>query len=255
MTPYRSPNLNHHSLKHGFFTRLGGQSTGLYRSLNCGIGSDDNPVHVSANRHAVLQHLAPSGGTLCGLSQIHSNKVHLLEAPWNTNHSPKGDGMVTRQKNIILGILTADCAPVLFADPEAGVIGAAHAGWQGALSGIIENILNLMQEQGARLPAIKAAVGPCIGQDNYEVGPEFRQEFLSHDIKYQRYFMPSSQDGHHLFDLKSFTQDRLLAAGLSDIILMPQDTYAIKDEFFSYRRTTHAGELDYGRQMSCIMLT
>ncbi|PHZ86249.1 peptidoglycan editing factor PgeF [Paremcibacter congregatus] len=254
ISPCLCQNLMLDNISHGFYTRKGGYSQGIYKGLNAGLGSNDNPEHVIANRDVIRTHLSPSAKNLCGVYQIHSNQVHLLDTPWQAPHMPEGDGVVTRQKYTALGILTADCAPLLFADPQAEVIGAAHAGWQGALNGVIENTLNLMVAQGARLSDIRVAIGPCIAQKNYEVGPEFRQAFTTRDAGYSKFFLPGARQNHYLFDLKAFTQDRLIRAGISDITVMPQDTYALADDFFSYRRTTHQQDPDYGRQISCIML-
>ncbi len=245
----RNPLLQHSNIRHGFFTRKGGCSSGIYTSLNCGPGSDDNPENVKKNRHTILAELGSQGATLCGLHQIHSNIVHYMDTPW-VDELPKGDAVVTRQKNIALGILTADCAPVLFADPENGVIGAAHAGWKGALTGILENTIQIMCQKGAKIPNIIATIGPCIAQKNYEVGPEFLEKFAEH----QHFFIKSTKKDHYLFDLKGFVTYRLEESGLDKITALPQDTYSDEDILFSYRRATHQGEKDYGRQISTIMI-
>jgi len=242
------------NIRHGFFTRNGGCSSGIYQSLNCGPGSDDNPDNVNRNRQSILSYLAPHPARLCGLYQVHSNIVHYLEMPWKKDRRPRGDAFVTRQKNIALGILTADCAPVLLADPVNGVIGAAHAGWKGALTGILENTLRMMLDKGAELSQISATVGPCIAQENYEVGPEFLACFTNQSPDHRHFFINSSKKNHYLFDLKQFSLNVLEKSGLDNITALPHDTYADEDNFFSYRRATHRSEKDYGRQISAIMI-
>ncbi|PCI32659.1 MAG: polyphenol oxidase [Alphaproteobacteria bacterium] len=260
MTPkFTSSLLRGPTIRHGFFSRKGGCSTGIYASANCGPGSDDQPENVRNNRRAILTDLSPDAHSpnvhrLCGLYQTHSNRVHYLASPWDEDSLPRGDALVTRQKNIALGILTADCAPVLFADPSNGVIGAAHAGWKGALTGIVENTLQMMYQHGAELNQISAVVGPCISQGNYEVGPEFRKKFTDQTQAHRKYFINSPRQDHYLFDLKGFLRDRLETAGLKNMAILDHDTYNDEEHFFSYRRTTHRGEKDYGRQISTIML-
>lgn len=254
IAPLTSPLLQSPDIRHGFFTRKDGHSSGLYASLNCGPGSDDSPDDVTKNRQAVLSSLDPRALKLCGLYQIHSNIVHYLDVPWQQNSLPKGDAIVTRQKNIALGILTADCAPVLFSDPENGIIGAAHAGWKGALTGILENTVHMMCQQGAEISNIAVAIGPCIAQENYEVGAEFLKHFTDQNPDHQRFFRDSPNKNHYLFDLKGFSLHRLIDAGLDKITSLPHDTYADEEAFFSYRRATHRHEKDYGRQISAIML-
>lgn len=250
-----NPLMQNSNIRHGFFTRKGGCSSGIYSSLNCGPGSDDISENVKKNRQSILSELSTDPARLCGLYQIHSNIVHYLETPWDgetpwDDHMPRGDAMVTSQKNIALGILTADCAPVLLADPENRVIGAVHAGWKGALTGILENTVRMMCQKGAKISNIIATVGPCIAQENYEVGPEFLEKFSDH--KY--FFTNSHKKNHYLFDLKSFVTYRLEKSGLDKITALSHDTYSDEDNFFSYRRTTHRGEKDYGRQISTIIL-
>ncbi len=245
-----SPILTNLKIRHGFFTRNGGCSSGIYASLNCGPGSDDIPENIRKNRQTILSALDPKATRLCGLHQVHSNIVHYLEKLWDDDELPKGDAVVSRQRNIALGILTADCAPVLFADPENGVIAAAHAGWKGALAGIIEHTVRVMCQKGAELSQIIAVVGPCITQENYEVGPEFVENFSDH----QRFFINSFNKNHYLFDLKGFILSQLKMTGLEKITALANDTYGDEDNFFSYRRSTHRNEKDYGRQISAIML-
>jgi YfiH family protein len=237
---------------HGFFGREGGVSTGLYESLNCGPGSKDAPQAVTENRRLVSAALAPQA-ELVSLSQIHSPMVHtLLEAP---AQRPEGDAMVTAMPGLALGILTADCAPVLFADHRAKVIGAAHAGWKGALGGVLEAALEAMEKLGAARARIVAAIGPCISQANYEVNWEFRDRFLEQGLKQRRFFVPSQREGHYRFDLSGYAVHRLESAGLKSVADLGICTYPPENGFFSFRRTTHVGESDYGRQVSAIVLT
>jgi len=237
---------------HGFFGRQGGVSTGLYESLNCGPGSKDAAEAVAENRRLVSAILGPQTA-LVSLSQIHSPIVHTLaEAPLQR---PEGDAMVTATRGLALGILTADCAPVLLADHTAKVIGAAHAGWKGARNGVLEATLEAMEKLGASRTRIVAAIGPCISQDNYEVDFNFRDRFLELGLKHRRFFVPSGKEGHYRFDLPGYAAHRLTAAGLTSVETLGVCTYPPENGFFSFRRTTHAGEGDYGRQISAIVLT
>ena len=247
-------NLQAAGIAHGFFGREGGVSSGLYESLNCGPGSSDDPKAVTENRRLVAATLAPDvqSARLISLSQIHSAVVHTLPA-WEER--PEGDAMVTATPGLALGILTADCAPVLLADPKARVIGAAHAGWKGALAGVLEAALEAMEKLGAVRDRIGAAIGPCISQDNYEVGDDFRSRFLEQGAKHRRFFVPSDREGHHRFDLPGFAAYRLTAAGVGSVERLGICTYPPENGFFSFRRTTHAKEPDYGRQISAIVLT
>ena len=237
---------------HGFFGRRGGVSTGLYESLNCGPGSQDAAEAVVENRRLVCAALAPQSA-LVSLSQIHSPIVHTFSAA-PPGH-PEGDAMVTATPGLALGILTADCAPVLLADHAANVIGAAHAGWKGALTGVLEATLERMEKLGASRNRIAAAIGPCISQDNYEVDFHFRDRFLELGLRHRRFFVPSGRHGHYRFDLPAYAAHRLTAAGLTSVESMGICTYPPENGFFSFRRTTHAGEGDYGRQISAIVLT
>ncbi len=241
--------LSHGQVRHGFFTREGGVSEGIYAGLNCGPGSDDNPDHVQQNRTKAAQALQ---GRLCTLYQIHSADVITVDSPWDT--PPKADAMVTKTPDIMLGILTADCAPILFADGHAGVVGAAHAGWKGAIGGVIEHTVQAMEALGAERAHIAAAVGPCIAQDSYEVGPEFFATFIEADKAFDAFFRPASQSQKYYFDLSGFVMQRLRESGLSATETLAMDTYADEQRFFSYRRTTKRGEADYGRQLSAIMM-
>jgi YfiH family protein len=237
-------------IAHGFFGRVGGASRGLYESLNCGLGSADDAGHVRENRRRIRQSLGARA--LNTLYQIHSATTVVVEAAWD--QSPQADAMVTNVKGIALGILSADCAPVLLADGEANVIGAAHAGWKGALAGIIESAVAAMEKLGARRARIAAAIGPCISQANYEVGAELRQRFLDADPASARFFAAGSRALHHQFDLEAFTADRLNCAGVDNVSRLTLCTYARETEFFSFRRATHRGESDYGRELSAIVL-
>ena len=244
--------LNAPGFAHGFFGRQGGVSTGLYESLNCGPGSKDAAEAVAENRRRVCAALAPQTA-LVSLSQIHSPIVHTLtEAPLERL---EGDAMVTARPDLALGILTADCAPVLLADHTAHVIGAAHAGWKGALGGVLEAVLDAMEKLGAARTRIVAAIGPCISQDNYEVDFNFRDRFLEQGLRHRRFFVPSGRHGHYRFDLPGYAAHRLQAAGLTSVQSLGICTYPPENGFFSFRRTTHAKEADYGRQISAIMLT
>jgi polyphenol oxidase len=245
-------------IAHGFFGRAGGVSTGIYDSLNCGPGSSDDPNSVAENRRLATTALAPqSTGRLISLSQIHSAIVQVLPPQdGSAAQRPQGDAMVTAAPGLALGILTADCAPVLLADPQAKVIGAAHAGWKGALGqetgGVLEAALDAMEKLGARRNHIRAVIGPCISQDNYEVGWEFRERFA--EPARRRFFVPSGKEGHYRFDLPGYVAHRLTAAGIESVASLGVCTYPPENGFFSFRRTTHAGEPDYGRQLSAIML-
>lgn len=253
--------LDTDDIGHGFFGRAGGVSTGIYRSLNCGLGSNDNPDAVRENRRRAVKHLCGDPHPLVTLYQVHSAEVITVTAPWeDKNGRPKGDAMVTRHRNLALGVLTADCCPVLFADPENGVIGAAHAGWRGALAGIIPATLKTMVQIGARLSNIRAAIGPTIAQESYEVGSEVRAEFITTLPANDRFFKPSKKTEHFLFDLPGFVAHSLVQAGVVLYENLGLDTYPERNDFFSYRRGTHehakdnSGPTDYGRQISTIIL-
>jgi polyphenol oxidase len=255
MKQIRAQNLTGPGIAHGFFGREGGVSHGIYASLNCGPGSKDDPQDVAKNRRLVADALAP-GTQLTSLSQIHSPIVHVLTGPIEAR--PEGDAMVTATPGLGLGILTADCAPVLFADTEAGVIGAAHAGWKGARGqdgrGVLEATLEAMEKLGALRPRISAAIGPCISQQNYEVGAEFRDRFLELGLRQRRFFVLSDKEGHYRFDLAGYVAHRLTQAGTGSVETLGICTYPADSGFFSFRRTTHLGEPDYGRQISAIVL-
>jgi len=245
--------LTHDTIRHGFFTRDGGVSEGLFASLNCGYGSGDAAEKVAENRARVAAALELDAGRLVTCYQIHSASVVPVEMPWPREAAPRADGMVTRQPGIALGVLTADCAPVLFADVKAHVIGACHAGWRGALAGIIDATLAEMEHQGAQRERVVAAVGPAIARDSYEVGPEFPAPFLDEDPANAELFRPAPRERHHLFDLAGHVLRRL-----ARLRVRAQhtggDTAADETEFFSYRRACLRHERDYGRLISAIAL-
>ncbi|MGD0191800.1 MAG: peptidoglycan editing factor PgeF [Rhizomicrobium sp.] len=242
------------TVSHGFFTRRGGVSTGVYESLNCGPGSNDSRDAVFENQTRALDTLAPGGARLVRVHQIHSADAVCVGADWDVSTPPKADAMATRTPGLALGILTADCAPVLMADAEAGVIGAAHAGWRGALSGVVDSVIAMMEQLGAKRARIAAAVGPCIGQASYEVGDELRAQFLADDAGNDRCFAPGTRPGHWQFDLEAYVVGHLHRASVDNIVALGACTYAREDDFFSFRRMTHRGEADNGRQISLILL-
>jgi YfiH family protein len=253
------PRLQHDSLAlpglaHGFFTRGGGVSSGLYASLNCGIGSKDERSAVMENRRRVAEAVGGDAEKLATPYQVHGTDTVTVRNLWNAGAGPKADAVVTNAPGIVLGIGTADCGPILFADVEARVIGAAHAGWRGALAGITDSAIAAMEKIGARRERIVAVLGPSISQQNYEVGPELVETFIADDPGNARYFIPSTRSGHSMFDLPAYTIARLRRAGVQ-AAKMDLCTYADSDRFFSYRRATHRREPDYGRLLSVIMLT
>ena len=250
MLVLRAVNLD--TVIHGFFGRTGGVSQGIYASLNCGAGSRDAPEAVRENRARIVASLAP-GANLVTLHQIHSAEVVAVSAPFEK--TPQADAMVSATPGIMLGILTADCAPVLFADAEAGVIGAAHAGWKGALGGVTDATLAAMEKLGAQRDRIRAAIGPCISRENYEVGPEFAANFTTADPANSSFFAPAAHPGHSHFDLGRYVAHRLQGAGIAAPERLDACTYAREADFFSFRRATHRGEPDYGREISAIALT
>ncbi len=241
-------------LRHAFFTREGGVSDGVYASLNCGLGSGDAVDRVLENRARAMANLGLDGGALATGYQVHSVGVAVVDRPWTVQQRPEVDGLVTTTPGVAIGILTADCAPVLFADPEAGVIGAAHAGWRGAHAGILEKTVSVMVEHGARTDRIRAAVGPCIHQESYEVGPEFVIAFAGDRFADPADFCSSGRAGHSRFDLPGYVRRRLESLALAAVAPSPADTCADPDHFFSYRRTTLNGGGDYGRLLSAITM-
>lgn len=242
------------AIRHAFFTRDGGVSGGIYASNNCGLGSSDDPAAVAENRARCAARLGLAADRLATVYQVHSPDVAVVEAPFPRERAPKADAMVTRTPGLALGILTADCAPVMLADAEAGVIGAAHAGWKGAFGGVLENTVAAMAALGARPGRIVAAIGPCIAQASYEVGPEFPGRLTGRDPRDADLFAPSRREGHFMFDLPGYVARRLASAGVGSVARAPHDTCAEEDSFFSYRRATLRGEPDYGRGLSAIAL-
>ncbi len=249
LTAIESPALA--GLPHAFFTRKGGVSDGLYASLNGGVGSRDAPDAVAENRRRMAAHLGVD--TLLVPFQIHSATCLRVDEPWS-GERPRCDAQATRLRGVALGATGADCGMVLFADRDAGVIGAAHAGWGGALGGILEATLDAMEGLGARRAATTAVLGPTIGPASYETGPEFRARFVAADAHYAAFFTPSPRAGHAMFDLPGFIGHRLGRAGVGRFENLALDTYADEARFFSYRRATHRGEPDYGRLISAIAL-
>jgi len=248
---YKAHNLKTDGLRHGFMSREGGVSEGIYTSLNCALGSSDRVEHVVENRRRAVQLAGLGTAPLVTCSQIHSAKVVRVTAPWSPESSPDADALVTKQPSIALGILTADCTPVLFADRSAGVIGAAHAGWKGAVGGVLEATLEAMLKLGATHQNIRAAIGPCIHQASYEVGAEFRASVLGTSVWAESCFQDGAPN-HFYFDLPGYVAARLARASLENVERVDIDTYTHADTCFSYRRTTHQGGGDYGRSLSVI---
>ena len=239
-------------LPHGFLGRCGGVSTGLYAGLNVGLGSHDNPAAVIENRRRSVAAVLP-GAALITVHQIHSAKVVSVTAPTTNEARPQADALVTDRPGLLLSILTADCVPVLFADHQAGVVGAAHAGWQGALSGVTDATLTAMEAMGADRTRIVTAIGPCISRKSYEVSEAFLRNFEMADRANERFFT-GGKPGHHWFDIEAYVTHRLLSGGIARIDVLGVDTYANETQFFSYRRSCHRAEADYGRQISMIGL-
>jgi YfiH family protein len=240
-------------LAHGFFTRRGGVSEGIYASLNCGLGSRDDPAAVRENRARVAAHLGAR--ELVSAHQVHGTAALVVARPWPAQGRPKADAMVTATRGLALSVLAADCAPVLLAEPDAGIVGAAHAGWRGALAGVLEAAVEAMVGLGGTRARIRAAVGPCIGQDAYEVGPEFEAAFLAGDAASARFFARGGAGARPRFDLPGYVADRLQRAGVAATARTAACTCAGGGDFFSYRRSRARGEADYGRQISAILLT
>ena len=246
-----SPLLDLPGVRHAFFTRQGGVSTGIYASLNVGVGSNDDPEAVSENRRRAAAHL---GGELVTAYQVHSATALVADGPWPAG-PPQADGVVTATAGVVCGALAADCAPILFADASARVVAAAHAGWKGALTGVAEHAIARMEALGARRDRIVAAVGPCIGPASYEVGLEYVQRFTDADPAYGRFFSAGAAPDKRQFDLPGFVLARLRAAGIAQCEWIGRDTCAEPDLFFSNRRAFKQGKPDYGRLLSAIVLT
>ncbi len=239
-------------ISHGFFTKNGGVSSGIYSSLNCALGSNDSKLNVLENKKIIADIIGVDVKNLCVLSQVHSNKIVIVNSPDDCEFV-EADAMVTKEKNIAIGILTADCVPVLFADEKAGIIGAAHAGWKGAISAILENTIDKMCELGALRENIIAATGPCIGGKSYEVGVDFYDNFIDKNMDNKQFFIPQNKD-KYLFDIRKYVAYRLLNSGISDVDVIKNDTFIEENNFFSYRRSTLRNEADYGRQITVISL-
>lgn len=238
-------------VKHGFFTRHGGASSGVFAGLNCGQGSSDQTEIVAINRARVADAMNVPPEHLLGVHQVHSATAVTVDAPLDTK--PRADALVTKTPGLALSVLTADCQPVLFADVRAGVIGAAHAGWRGALDGVLQATVDAMEALGAHPKDITAVIGPSISQRAYEVGPEFLETFMAEDSDYARYFVNGTGD-RMLFDLPGFGLNRLRAAGVGHAEWTRHCTFSDPDRFYSYRRTTQAKEADYGRLIAAITL-
>jgi YfiH family protein len=241
-------------IRHGFFTRSGGVSQGVYATLNGGIGSKDAPEHVGENRARMAKALGVKPDRFVSAYQIHSPDVVTVEQPWPHDQRPKADAMVTKTPGLALGISTADCGPVLFADAQARVIGAAHSGWRGAFTGVLEATVTAMEKLGADRNRMVVALGPMIRQPNYEVGPEFVTRFREADDDNMKFFGPSERKEHAMFDLAGYVTMRLERAGIATIEDLKLCTYAEPERFFSYRRMTKLGETDYGRHINAIAL-
>lgn len=248
----RSAVLDQPGLRHAFFTREGGVSTGLYASLNGGIGSKDSRAAVAENRTRMAAALDVAPDRLLVPFQVHSDLAIAVGSPWSEDDRPHVDGIVTRTPGLAIGVTGADCGVVLFADTTVGVVGACHAGWKGALNGVVAATVSAMEEIGAKRSDIVAVLGPTIAQYSYEVGPEFMERFTDTSEDFGRFFTASMNEGHSLFDLPAFIAMRCAEQGLRHVEDLALDTYADEKRFFSYRRTTHRGEPDYGRLVAAI---
>jgi hypothetical protein len=240
-------------LRHAFFTRDGGVSGGIYASLNGGLGSDDDPAHVAENRRRMAEEMDVSPEHFLSVWQIHSPDAVAVSGPWEGAARPRADAMVTRTENLAIGVTAADCGPILLVDPNVRVIGAAHAGWKGALTGIVESTVAAMEKLGAERSGIVAAIGPLIRQHSYEVGSEFVERFIEADAENAPFFIPSTRERHAMFDLAGFIRMRLENSGVLMIDDIGVDTYS-DERFYSYRRSVHRKEPDYGRHVHAIAL-
>jgi YfiH family protein len=241
-------------IKHAFFTRQGGVSTGIYGSLNGGLGSNDDPKAVKENRRRMAATLGVAPGLLAVPWQVHSAEAVITDAPWDRMESPHVDGVATATHGLAVAVTIADCCPVLFADPVARVVAAAHSGWKGAIGGVLEATIARMEELGSNREDIVAALGPCIRQQSYEVGPDFAGRFTAEDPGNARFFEPSTRPGHAMFELGGYVVERLKKAGLGHVDDLGIDTYSDEERFFSFRRATHRAEPDYGRMIAGIAL-
>lgn len=242
------------NIRHGFFTRQGGVSSGIYESLNCGYGSDDDAASVRENRMRVAAKLGIEHSKVVTVRQVHSNRALVADMDWKQENRPEADAIVTAERGVGIGVLTADCTPVLFCDATAGVIGAAHAGWRGALNGVIESVIEEMEKLGARRERIFTAIGPAISQSAYEVGVDFRENFLAENVSNSAFFKDTGKTDKQYFDLPGYCQKRLTLAGIEAVEQMGLCTYGDESLFYSYRRAVHRGEADYGRQISAIVI-
>jgi polyphenol oxidase len=240
-------------LRHAFFTRDGGVSGGFYGSLNGGLGSDDDAANVAENRRRMAERMGVTPEHFLSVWQIHSPDAVVVSGPWEGASRPRADAIVTRSEGLAIGVTAADCGPILFVDPNARVIGAAHAGWKGALTGVLESTVDAMEKLGAERGRIVAAIGPLIRQHSYEVGDEFVERFIEADAENGVFFIPSTREGHAMFDLAGFIRMRLEAAGVLMIDDIGVDTYS-DERFYSYRRSVHRKEPDYGRHIHAIAL-
>jgi polyphenol oxidase len=241
-------------LRHAFFTRDGGVSDGFYASLNGGLGSNDDPAKIRENRRRMAEAVGVAPEQFINVHQIHSPDAIVATGRWESSTRPKADAIVTRVDGLAIGVTTADCGPILFVDPNARVIGAAHAGWKGALTGIVESTIDAMEKLGAERGGIVAAIGPLIRQASYEVGGEFIERFLEADADSAMFFIPANREGHAMFDLAGFIRARLENAGVLMIDDLGVDTYS-DERCFSYRRSVHGREPDYGRHVHAIVLS
>lgn len=248
----QSPELEAQGVTHGFFTRQGGVSTGVYHSLNGGVGSNDHPQAVAENRRRMAAHLNVASGNLMVPYQTHSPDILIIDSPFAER--PRCDGLVTATRGLALGVTGADCGIILLVEAEAAVIGAVHAGWKGAFTGVLEAVLAQMEVLGAERQKVRAVLGPTIGPNSYEVGPEFVERFSKASNTYKDFFKPSPRAGHAFFDLPGFIGLRLRSAGVETFTDLALDTYPDEERFFSYRRCTHRKERDYGRQIAAIAL-
>jgi polyphenol oxidase len=240
-------------LRHAFFSREGGVSDGIYAGLNGGLGSSDDPANVAENRRRMAEQMGVTPSHFLGVHQIHSPDAVVATGPWEGASRPRADALVTRTEGLAIGVTAADCGPILFVDPIARVIGAAHAGWKGALTGVLESTIGAMENLGAERAGIVAAIGPLIRQHSYEVGNEFVEKFVDADAENALFFVPAAREGHAMFDLAGFIRKRLENAGVLMIDDVGIDTYS-DERFFSYRRSVHRQEPDYGRHVHAIVL-
>src|SRR6201995_1823533 len=240
-------------LRHAFFSREGGVSGGIYAGLNGGLGSNDDPAHVAENRRRMAEQMGVAPTHLVGVHQIHSPDALVATGPWHSADRPKADGLVTKSEGLAITVTTADCGPILFVDPKARVIGAAHAGWKGALTGVLESTIDAMEKLGAERSGMVAAIGPLIRQPSYEVGSEFVERFIDADAGNAMFFLPGERDGHAMFDLAGYVRRRLENAGVLMIDDLGVDTYS-DERCYSYRRSVHRKEADYGRHVHAIAL-